>query len=347
VHDDVIGTEVWSRIRSLEAAVCVPDPPQGVEDIDPGTLHRGLNAFNRARLVPSTPSSHWATELSTMRAAEEIEARFVEEERARTRQQVACVPHVAHEFVEWFVALRDTGPGQYDPFFDFLAEEATRREMRYFIQQEYCGEIGFDDLIALTQVRLPTRAKVELARNFWDEHGRGNLDDVHGLLYEAMVHELGVGETPDTALLWETLAVANLLTALACNRRYTWQSLGALSVIELTSPTRAVRIARGLERLALSDLGCRYFRLHSVIDVDHWNAWLAEVIVPLVTASPALAVPLAEGALLRLNAGARLIGRYRSELDLDADGARLARASREHCMPPTKVPMTDDDGRRD
>lgn len=283
---------------------------------DAQRFHIALNAFNRARLQPCLPSPDWEEDLPYLHAGELLEARFVEEERAATQEQLKDLPMTSAAFAEWFVALRETGPGQNDPLFDFLAEEASRDELRYFIKQEFCGEIGFDDLIALTQVRLPERAKLELARNFWDEQGQGRPGEVHGPLYVAMAHELGVRDTPDHELLWETLAVANLLTALACNRRYAWHSLGALSVIELTSPTRASRVAKGLERVGVSDQGCEYFRLHAVTDVHHWNEWLAEVIIPLVTDTPAIAVPLAEGALLRLNAGARLINRYRDEITL-------------------------------
>jgi pyrroloquinoline quinone (PQQ) biosynthesis protein C len=286
--------------------------------IAPEVLHRGLNAFDRARLQPTVPSEEWQADLAMVHAVERIEARFVEEERMGTRAQLSLMPRTVPEFLNWFAGLKETGPGQYDPFFDYLAQEASREDLHYFIKQEYCGEIGFDDLIALTQVRLPQRAKLELARNFWDEQGQGKAEDMHGPLYTEMAHELGVGETDDREFLWETLAVANLLTALAYNRRYAWHSLGALSIIELTSPTRASRVAQGLERVGVSDAGCRYFRMHTVVDVEHWKAWLAEVIIPLVSETPDLMLPLAEGALLRLNAGARVIDRYRSELRLDA-----------------------------
>jgi pyrroloquinoline quinone (PQQ) biosynthesis protein C len=322
-----IDSDVRQKVRPLTSLGAKLGPGRLTAYVDPQELHLALNAFNRARLQPCLPSDDWEIDLPFMRAAEQIEARFVEEERAGTRAQVAMMPTDASGFVEWFVALKEKGPGQYDPFFDYLADEASRSELQYFIKQEYCGEIGFDDLIALTQVRLPERAKLELARNFWDEQGQGKREDIHGPLYTTMAHELGVCDTPDNEFLWETLAVANLLTALACNRRYAWQSLGAMSVIELTSPTRATRVAQGLERVGISNDGCRYFRLHTVIDVEHWKAWLAEVIIPLVSATPELMVPLAEGALLRLNAGARLIERYRAVFNLDARRPAVRRTS--------------------
>jgi hypothetical protein len=312
-----LDPEVRRKIRSLaKLADRIGDKPL-TETIDAHDLHVGLNAFNRARLQPVLPSAEWEHDLPFMRAAEMIEARFLEEERAQTQAQVARMPRDPKGFIEWFVELKESGPGQYDPFFDYLAYDADRSELKYFIKQEFCGEIGFDDLVALTQVRFPEQAKLELARNFWDEQGQGKREDIHGPLYVTMAHEMGVHDTRESELLWETLAVANILTGLACNRRYAWHSLGAMSVLELTSPTRASRVAKGLDRIGASASACRYFELHTVVDVEHWKGWLAEVIVPLLAENPDVAVPLAEGALLRLNSGARLIRKYRTVLNLD------------------------------
>jgi hypothetical protein len=58
----------------------------------------------------------------------------------------------------------------------------SNEEMKWFLTQEVAGEAGFEDLTALTQVKLPPRAKLELARNYWDEMGRGNAKGMHGPL---------------------------------------------------------------------------------------------------------------------------------------------------------------------
>jgi hypothetical protein len=36
------------------------------------------------------------------------------------------------------------------------------------------GEAGYEDLLAMTQVKMSVKAKLEMARNFWDEMGRGS-----------------------------------------------------------------------------------------------------------------------------------------------------------------------------
>jgi hypothetical protein len=58
----------------------------------------------------------------------------------------------------------------------------------------------------------------------------------------------------------------------------------------------------------------RYYALHATLDIKHSRAWNSEVLRPLVAADPSLARPIAEGALMRLRAGARCFERYRAEL---------------------------------
>jgi hypothetical protein len=50
--------------------------------------------------------------------------------------------------------------------------------------------------------------------------------------------------------------------------------------------------------------------------VRHSEAWNREVIHPLVAENPATALSIAEGALLRLHAGARCFSRYRGEMKI-------------------------------
>ena len=56
-----------------------------------------------------------------------------------------------------------------------------------------------------------------------------------------------------------------------------------------------------------------YFELHSTLDVRHSESWNREVLAPLVGENPNVAVAIAEGALLRLRAGARCFQRYRRD----------------------------------
>ena len=202
--------------------------------------------FARDRLEPRLPGSPEPSS-DGLRA---LEAAFVEEERAAVVPSARRAPREPDAFVRWFEALRETGPGQGDPLFPWLARSATLQQMKWFLAQEVAGEAGFDDLLALTQIKMPLQAKLELARNYWDEMGRGRASAMHGPLLSDLARALDVHADPETTV-WESLALANLLVALAVDRRYAYHSIGALGAIELTAPTRVGHVDRGLARLGV------------------------------------------------------------------------------------------------
>jgi hypothetical protein len=270
--------------------------------------------FARDRLEPRLPED--AVESPDAARLRSLEAAFVEEERAAVQPWALEAPRAPDAFLRWFEALRETGPGQGDPLFPWLAESATLQQMRWFLAQEVAGEAGFDDLVALTQIKMPVQAKLELARNYWDEMGRGRAAAMHGPLLSDLARALDVRADPATTV-WESLALANLMVALALDRRYAYHSIGALGAIELTAPTRVGHVDRGLARLGVPREARRYFTLHATLDLEHSEAWNREVLRPLVAAEPRAAQAIAEGALMRLRAGARCFDRYRRALSLE------------------------------
>jgi hypothetical protein len=279
------------------------------------SLHRALAYFNRKRLAPALRPNNRAEGRHDEQSFLVLEANFIERELGSVAAMVGNIPRCPEAFVTWFEGLRDTGPGQDDPLFPWLATDATREQMRWFLLQEVAGEAGFEDLVALTQIKMPARPKLELARNFWDEMGRGNEDGMHGPMLGRLARAMEVDPVPETTV-WEALALSNMMIGLAANRYYAYQSIGALGVIELTAPGRAVDVAKGLRRLGLDGKARVYFELHSALDIRHSEAWNREVVAPLVAENPDIATAIAEGALLRLRAGARCFRRYREEFSV-------------------------------
>jgi hypothetical protein len=278
-------------------------------------LQRALDAFNKRRLSPALPDDaveDWVSEHDLL----ERELCFVARELRRVAPLAAFAPADPDGFVAWFEQLEATGPGQHDVLFDWLEAEATADQMTWFLRQEIAGEAGFDDLVALTQVKMPTRAKLELARNYWDEMGQGHEGGMHGPMLTRLAQELGMTKPDAMDVVPEALALGNLLVALAMNRRYAYHSIGALGAIELTAPGRAAKVNAGLKRLGIVGEARRYFALHATLDIKHSAAWNREVLHPLVASDPRVARPIAEGALLRLAAGARCFERYRRALGL-------------------------------
>lgn len=272
-----------------------------------------LALWNRDRLAPQMPAHDWRETLDRDHVMLRLEGAFIEELRAEVSEEAGSVPTDPDGFVAWFEELKHIGPGQGDPLFPWLAEKASRDELRWFLEQEAAGEAGFDDLVALTQVKLPVSAKMELARNYWDEMGRGNVKGMHGPMLAGLVDTLDLAPTIESTV-WESLALANAMTAMATTRRYAWHSVGALGVIELTAPGRSACVAEGLARIGLSERERRYFALHAVLDVKHSEDWNREALRPLVAGDPSRAAAIAEGALMRLRCGERCFERYRSAL---------------------------------
>jgi hypothetical protein len=283
------------------------------EPCDLEGLHRGLASWNQRRLSVGRPTADWQEGLREEHRMRWLEGLWIEGLRAEVAERAAEAPLGAAEFVAWFEDLRETGPGQNDPLFAWLRDDADLSQMRWFLTQEAAGEAGFDDLVALTQVKMPDRPKLELARNYWDEMGRGGAQGMHGRLLEQTTKDLGLKPTI-AGTAWESLALANTLTAFATTRRYAYHSIGALGVVELTAPGRVACVADGLKRLGCPPSARKYFALHAHLDVQHSKAWNEEALEPLVEADPSCARYIAEGALIRLLSGRRCFEAYRSSL---------------------------------
>lgn len=277
------------------------------------SFQRALAHWNRERLEPGFPSNDWQSRFERDVRMQRLEGAFLEDLRAEVIAEAAAAPTDADGFIAWFEGLKETGAGQGDPLFPWLAEHADRDQLRWFFEQEAAGEAGFDDLVAMTQVKLPVRPKLELARNYWDEMGHGTAKGMHGPMLDALVETLEVAPTIENTV-WESLALANAMTAMATNRRYAWHSVGALGAIELTAPGRSTMVAEGLKRIGLSGKERRYFSVHAVLDVKHSIEWNREAIRPAVEEDPARATAMAEGALIRLRCGARCFEAYRARL---------------------------------
>jgi len=281
-----------------------------------------LAAHNSTRLEPRLPEEAAPDDLDVEHTIACAEIDFIEAQRKIIAPLVANIPPKTDEFIAWFEHLKQTGPGQDDPLFPWLATEADIQQMKWFLSQEVAGEAGFDDLLAMTQVKMSVQAKLEMARNFWDEMGRGREKAMHGPMLERLASYFELGPTPDTVVP-ESLALGNTMIALARHRRYAFHSAGALGVIEMTAPTRAGFVDKGLRRLKIPPKKRHYFALHAVLDIKHSEEWNREVLRPLVAQDPRRARAIGEGAVMRLWHGARSFDRYRKEFGLSVSAKKV------------------------
>jgi hypothetical protein len=289
-----------------------PRPQPSTEFADPARFHQRLAQWNARRLAPSTPGPDWMADAREDAELILIEGAFVERARTEAAPLLGDLPTDVEGFITWFEALKGSGPGENDPLFPWLAESATLEQMRWFLLQEVAGEAGFEDLVAMAQVKMPTRPKLELARNYWDEMGRGHEQGMHGPMLQKLADSLNLRPTiADT--VWPSLALGNTLVAFSTSRRYAFHALGALGAVELTAPWRAGHVASGLKRLGVG-AERKYFALHATLDVEHSRTWNEEVLRPLAADYPECIRSLAEGAVMRLMAGQRCFQAYRDHL---------------------------------
>ena len=193
------------------------------------------------------------------------------------------------------------------------------------MHQEVAGEAGFEDVLALAQVKMPARPKLEMARNFWDEMGQGQAKGMHGPMLERLARHLELDPDIDNVVP-DSLALGNMMMALASNRAFAFHTVGALGVIEMTAPDRAAAVTAGLKRLGVPAKVRHYFALHAVLDRRHSEEWNKEVLEPLVAEEPKRARCLAEGALLRLARGKACFDVYRAHFGLGGASQSTLRA---------------------
>jgi hypothetical protein len=275
-------------------------------------FQRGLTKYNHDRLQGAFPGRGWRDEVDLQRQVLVAEGEFLEAVRRAVSPLARTIPTKPHRFIEWYESLKETGPGQGDPLFPWLATQATREQMQWFLLQEVAGEAGFEDLLAVTQVKMSERAKLEMARNYWDEMGRGAAKGMHGPMLARLSAYFGLEPCAENVVP-ESLALGNCMIGMASNRRYAYHSVGALGVIEMTAPGRAHQVDLGLRRIGVPAKKRHYFAVHAVLDVKHSEEWNAEVLLPLVTEDPRRAQAMGEGALMRLWHGARCFEHYRRE----------------------------------
>lgn len=115
---------------------------------DAESLHKGLAHWNHRRLSPEAPTQDWRDHLDEERAMRRLEGEFIEAFRAHVAPLVETAPEEPEAFVAWFEALKDHGPGQWDPLFDWIEGSASLGDIKWFLTQEAAGEAGFEDLVA-------------------------------------------------------------------------------------------------------------------------------------------------------------------------------------------------------
>lgn len=226
--------------------------------------------------------------------------------------ELDATPPPAVEAVAGLRALahRDRVPDVYR----WLAEVASWELVVAFLALEGGPDAGFDDLVATCQLGLHGRAKLELAANYWDEMGNGELDGIHTILHDKMVEaiempRIGRCEQPVEAL--ERTALGGLL---ATNRWLQPEMLGALGLIELQAGPRCRMVLQAFDRLGAPRDAYPFYVVHAEVDPMHGRTWLDNAIVPTVAEHPEWGSRIVRGASWRSAVNAAFFDAVRSHL---------------------------------
>ena len=193
------------------------------------------------------------------------------------------------------VAARDRLPAAYR----WLAREADWPEVVDFLALEGGPDGGFDDLVAVCQVGLSGSAKLELAKNYWDEMGQGDADGVHTTLYERLVEAIAMPRVPRADLPVEALERAALGGLLATNRWLQPEMVGALGLLELQAGPRCRLVLQAFERLDAPAAAFPFYVEHAEVDPVHGKDWMDKAVVPTVTERPEWGRRIVQGAYWR------------------------------------------------
>jgi len=193
------------------------------------------------------------------------------------------------------LAARDRLP----PVYRWLAREASYDEIVAFLALEGGPDAGFDDLVAACQVGLTGRPKLELATNYWDEMGGGDLDAVHTELHDRLVAAIdmphvGRAEQPLESL--ERLALGGLLAA---NHWLQPEMLGALGLVELQAGPRCRLVLQAFDRVGAPRAAYPFYEVHAEVDPRHGRDWVDNAVVPVLAEHPDWAPRIVRGAWWR------------------------------------------------
>jgi len=239
-------------------------------------------------------------EPTLMRLLQQCEIAWLDHEQSRI--PALQFPQKPRAFIHWLEELWSTHELAAHPLFPYLEEHASFSEMADYFLQESTIDTRLDDLLALGQVGMTDRVKLEIGENYWSELGYGDPTQIHTTLFNALLDALGVqSQNVPLTLLSESLACGNLLLLTALHRQYAYVQHGVLATMEVMAPERFRRIACGGRRLGLPEPALYYLDLHSTLDVQHGNGWRDNVLLPTIEANATTREDIARGVFLRLN----------------------------------------------
>jgi hypothetical protein len=197
-------------------------------------------------------------------------------------------------------AIRALGAKDKIPeIYQWMSEYALGDQVAEFLALEGGPDGGFDDLVAVCQIGLEGEAKLEMARNYWDEMGRGNFADIHTELHRKLSAAMDLRPIPRSELPVSALRRAALGPLLATNRWLQPEMIGTLGLIELQAGPRCRKIVAALRRISAPVDALPFYQEHAQTDPLHGKQWLDNVVDTLGTQDSLYGTRMIRGARWR------------------------------------------------
>lgn len=243
-----------------------------------------LGRFNQKRFIPNYFYENWQSKFEREGIYRRFEAEMIDEAMERVQPGLTGLPERPEEFITWLQDLNEKGPGQDDSLFPWLSKQATASQIRFFIRQEAFAETYLEECATHTNIGMPSGIR---------------LHTLNFPFFSVLAKKFGI--SPDVPVFAECIALSNLMVGLAANRHYAFHSLGALAVNPYATYRRINAVCSGLERIGVQCV------------LPKESDWIRASILPLIEENPDLILPIAEGALMRLNAGTDCYKAFRKE----------------------------------
>jgi hypothetical protein len=234
-----------------------------------------------------------------------IEATFEQELHERTEAEVDAALTSSDDLVEQIEHVIDAMEGP--SLSRFLHRRANRDQVLEYLVQRSVYHLKESDPHSFVLARVDGPSKVALAELQYDEYGSGRPDRLHATLYGDALAACGLDRRYGAyidSVPGHTLAVNNVMSLFALQRRLRGAALGHLTAFEATSSVPCRRIAAGVERVGLPEVTAAYFHEHVEADAVHEQMAMRDICGSLVEEFPGLRADVLFGvaACLHLDA---------------------------------------------
>jgi pyrroloquinoline quinone (PQQ) biosynthesis protein C len=143
--------------------------------------------------------------------------------------------------------------------------------IRMFLENYYVNNSVFHLHMAALALMAPLSARCEIAQNFYDEMGEGDLSRAHPVLFLRNFEPMGRPDVIDPFPESLDLLNSKIYCALLCGNAAV--GLGGFGFLELTMPTQMESILAGLKKSGFEDRELEFWRIHITLDAVHGDGW--------------------------------------------------------------------------